>query len=115
MGEGSGGGEGQIGDDEEEYGGAHGSGDGSGDGKLLQIFKSPYMVASFRKKKKTSPLTHFLLLFSGPHTPIEESEGTTTNEVESRDSGKTSGSNPLEGTATWMLLTLVTMLFSSCS
>nr|BAB60703.1 Dally [Drosophila melanogaster] len=82
MGEGSGGGEGQIGDDEEEYGGAHGSGDGSGD---------------------------------GPHTPIEESEGTTTNEVESRDSGKTSGSNPLEGTATWMLLTLVTMLFSSCS
>lgn len=52
MGEGSGGGEGQIGDDEEEYGGAHGSGDGSGDGKLLQIFKSPYMVASFRKKKK---------------------------------------------------------------
>jgi len=35
MAEGSGGGEGQIGDDEEEYGGAHGSGDGSGDGKLL--------------------------------------------------------------------------------
>ncbi|XP_016933033.3 division abnormally delayed protein [Drosophila suzukii] len=82
MAEGSGGGEGQIGDDEEEYGGAHGSGDGSGDGS---------------------------------HTPIEDTEGTTTNEVESRDSGKTSGSNPLEATATWMLLTLVTMLFSSCS
>ncbi|XP_017071789.1 division abnormally delayed protein [Drosophila eugracilis] len=82
MGEGSGGGEGQIGDDEEEYGGAHGSGDGSGD---------------------------------GPHMPIEETEGTTTNEVESRDSGKSRGSNPLEVTTTWMLLTLVTMLFSSCS
>ncbi|XP_017000009.2 division abnormally delayed protein [Drosophila takahashii] len=82
MAEGSGGGEGQIGDDEEEYGGAHGSGDGSGD---------------------------------GPHTPIEDTEGTTTNEVESRENGKTSGSNPLAATATWMLLTLVTMLFSSCS
>jgi len=42
MAEGSGGGEGQIGDDEEEYGGAHGSGDGSGDGKLpIPTFGTP--------------------------------------------------------------------------
>ncbi|KAH8258753.1 hypothetical protein KR038_007716, partial [Drosophila bunnanda] len=79
--EGSGGGEGQIGDDEEEYGGAHGSGDGSGDGPDVNFGGSP-------------PIT----------------------EQEPRDNGKTSGSNPLAATtATWMLLTLVTMLLSSCS
>ncbi|XP_016991374.2 division abnormally delayed protein [Drosophila rhopaloa] len=51
----------------------------------------------------------------GSHTTIEDTEDSTSNQVEPRDGDKTSGSNPLAATATWMLLTLVTMLLSSCS
>ncbi|XP_068148714.1 division abnormally delayed protein [Drosophila tropicalis] len=83
--EGSGGG-GVISDDDDEYGGnVQGSGDGSGDGT------TPYI-------KESSDIMP-----------------TGTNDTQSRENNENSSSNSPAVTAMCLLLTLVTILYSSCS